>query len=121
MTHFLPLEYTFGIHSTDLAWFKSYLYDRFQKVTVSNMQSDPIKLSCGVPQGSVLGPVLFTFYTTPLTSIINRHNLNHHFYADDTQLLNRALPENIHTLLKTTADCYSDIRKLDDTKQTSSK
>ena len=42
------LEYTFGIHSTALAQFKSYLYDRFQKVSVNNMQSDPVKLSCDV-------------------------------------------------------------------------
>ena len=65
------LEYTFGVHSTALAWFKSYLYDRFHKVSVNNMQSDPVKLSCRVPQSSVLGPVLFTLYTTPLASIIN--------------------------------------------------
>ena len=63
------LEYTFRIHSTSLACFKSYLYDRFQKVSVSNMQSDPVKRPCGVPQGSVLGPVLFTLCTTPLTYV----------------------------------------------------
>ena len=91
------LEHTFGIHNTAFARFKSYLYDRFQTVSVNNMQSDPVNLSCGIPQGSILGPVLFTLYTTPLASIINRHNLNHHFYAKDTQLLNSALPENIHT------------------------
>ena len=57
------------------------------------------------------GPVLFTLLcTTALASIITRHNFNHHFLADDTQLLNSALPENIHTLTKTTPDCYSDIK-----------
>ena len=40
------------------AWFKSYLYDRFQTVSVNNIQSNPVKPSYGVPQGSVLGPVL---------------------------------------------------------------
>ena len=104
------LEYTFGIHSTALAWFKSYLYDRFQKVSANNMRSDPVKLSCGISKGSVLGPVLFYLYTTPLASTITRPNLNHHFYADDTRLLNSALPENINTLLKTTYDCYLDIK-----------
>ena len=101
------LEYTVGIHSTALAWFKSYVYDRFQKVFVNNMQSDPVKRSCGVPQGSVLGPVLFTLYTTPLASIINRHNLNHHFYTDDTQLLASGRHPYYSTHKK--SNCYSDI------------
>ena len=48
--------------------------------------SDKVTLSHGVPQGSVLGPVLFTLYTTPLSAIISSLNINHHLYAGDTQI-----------------------------------
>lgn len=104
------LEHTFGIQNSALSWFRSYLTDRFQIVSVNDIQSQPAKLSCGVPQGSVLGPVLFTLYTAPLANIINQHNINHHFYADDTQLHNSDTPENIPSLLKTTSDCFTEIQ-----------
>ena len=48
--------------------------------------SKPATFSRGVPQGSVLGPVLFTTYTIPIAAICKRHGVKYHIYADDTQL-----------------------------------
>ena len=80
------LQNSFGIEDSALKWFESYLKDRTQTVQISSSCSKDSKLSFGVPQGSVLGPILFTIYTTPLGRIIRQHGLTFHLYADDTQL-----------------------------------
>ena len=104
------LQHTFGISDTALSWFTSYLSNRKQTVLINNKHSKPAHLTCGVPQGSVLGPVLFTLYTSPLSTIIKSHSLRHHFYADDTQLYDSDSPENIQAILSRTSDCYSDVK-----------
>ena len=104
------LQHTFGISDTALSWFSSYLSDRKQTVFINGIYSQSAHLTCGVPQGSVLGPVLFTLYASPLSTIIESHSLKHHFYADDTQLQDSASPENIQTLLTRTSECYSDVK-----------
>ena len=65
-----------------------YLSSRSFTVDINGIKSPPSKLLYGVPQGSVLGPLLFILYTTPLSSIISQSSVNHklEFYADDTQL-----------------------------------
>ena len=80
------LEHWFGITGVALDWLKSYLLDRSQFVSTNGCLSEVAKLTCGVPQGSVLGPLLFTLYTVPLGSLLDKQNLHYHLYADDTQL-----------------------------------
>ena len=76
----------FGVSGKALDWFKSYLTGRRQRIKLGNCLSSRSDLSFGVPQGSVLGPLLFTLYTTPLSSLVSGHAIPHHLYADDSQL-----------------------------------
>ena len=76
----------FGISGPALQWIASYLDERFQIVRIDGEKSKPALLQYGVPQGSVLGPKMYTMYTKPLGHQIRRHGLKYHFYADDTQL-----------------------------------
>jgi hypothetical protein len=76
----------FGFNSTVLSWIKSYLMHRSFYVNLNGSKSSVFQLSYGVPQGSVLGPLLLILYTTPLSTIISKSATNHHLYADDTQL-----------------------------------
>ena len=72
-----------------LCWFKSvksYLENRKQVVNVQGATPCSKDLRCGVPQESVLGPILYVLYTSPLGDIVRNHGLSCHFYADDSQL-----------------------------------
>lgn len=75
-----------GISGTVLKWLTSYLTHRSQFVILGNNKSDITQVRHGVPQGSVLGPTLFSIYMLPLGQIIKKYGLGYHFYADDTQI-----------------------------------
>ena len=74
----------FGIHGTALNWFRSYLSSRCFRVKCNNDFSSSHTCLCGVPQGSVLDPLLFVMYTTQLSTLVSSLSFNHHLYADDT-------------------------------------
>ena len=80
------LQTVFGVTGSALSLLLSYLTDRSQSVLIRQARSSEISLSRGVPQGSVLGPLLFSLYTTPLSHILNASLIQYHMYADDTQL-----------------------------------
>uniref|UniRef100_A0AAR2KHK1 Reverse transcriptase domain-containing protein n=1 Tax=Pygocentrus nattereri TaxID=42514 RepID=A0AAR2KHK1_PYGNA len=103
------LEKMVGITGTALSWFKSYLTDRFQFVRVNNIPSNYTKVRYGVPQGSILGPLLFTLYMLPLGKVIRKHNVNFHCYADDTQLFISAKPDDKQRIKKM-EDCVKDVK-----------
>ena len=96
------LNVYYGISELTLDWFILYLSGRTHSVKVGSTLSHPAVLQYGVPQGSVLGPILFSLYTNPIGSIIHSHSsINYHFYTDDTLLYITLSPEKFsHSMQK---------------------
>ena len=104
------LHHWFGISSTALNLLSSFLSDRFQTVITLTSKSNPVLLEYGVPQGSVLGPLLYSLYTTPLHSIITKYpGLRCHFNADDTQIYLSFSPELASSAFTSIETCIKDI------------
>lgn len=100
-----------NVDGTALDWFESYLTDRQQVVKIRE-ESSSCRLNFGVPQGSVLGPQLFTVYTMPLGRILRAHGLEYHFFADDTQLyvFVRPIRAQVDGAIGRLEQCCKDIR-----------
>ncbi len=112
------LEMDYSITGTALEWFRSYIGHRSQFVIVDGEVSEPSTLEFGVPQGSVLGPKLYSMYTMPLGIELQRPGVKDFHYADDTQLYDSFIDKgnarryecvkNIQESVKTTQEWLSD-------------
>ena len=105
------LKSRLGVEGTALEWFRSYLTDRSQSVSIKGESSEKCELATGVPQGSVLGPSLFSIYTAPLGDLIRSHGISYHFYADDTQLYVSFKPDDATHAISILEACVKDIRE----------
>ena len=97
-----------GISGIALSWTASYLAERSYQVAWRGYVSAPHPLLTGVPQGSVLGPLLFSLYTKSLGSVIKSHGFSYHCYADDTQLF-LSFPPSATQVNEKISACLADI------------
>jgi hypothetical protein len=100
---------SFGITDTAHRWFTSYLAGRSLRVRCGATESELTAMLCGVPQGSVLGPLLFVLYTADLQRLIEQHRLMPHLYADDTQIYGFCRPDNVKELTQRITDCVAEV------------
>ena len=80
------LEVVIGLNDAALDWIRSFLTDRTQLVAYSGRLLSVELVLFGVPQGSVLGPLLYVLYTAELDQIVVSHGLHLHSYADNYQI-----------------------------------
>ena len=107
---FYILEKYIGIDGSALRLILSYFSNCTQRVQIDGIMTDLASLLCGMPQGSVLGPMKFCLYLLPLGAILRHHNIGYHIYADDTQLyISFKCKDPLESLTKLNM-CISDIR-----------
>ena len=101
----------FGVSGAPLRWLQSYLTDRRHYVKLGRHCSSTVQCTAGVPQGSVLGPILFAAYISPVGQLITSHGVEHHQYADDTQLFLAMRASMIRAGLSTLEACTRDVKR----------
>ena len=112
------LRHHFGIQGTVFRWVKNNITDHSQKIVLDDSNnkaavSDHTILKQGVPQGSILGPILFTLYTSPLGAICREYDVSFQSYVDDQQIYLSFSPIQLggkDKCLQSLGTCISDIR-----------
>ena len=94
------LQLSFGLSGIPLRWFKSYLSDRSQMVVLGDSRSQWVEIKLGVPQGSVLGPILYVLFTADIPSLFAKHGATGHLYADNAQAFVHGLPTEQLSLVR---------------------
>ena len=77
---------------------------------MANDCSSKHKLACGVPQGCVLGPIVYSMYTASIADVIKRHGMGYHFYADETQIYLSFNPSDALQSKSRTEECIEDVQ-----------
>ncbi len=102
------LENWVGLSGMALKWFRSYLERRGYYVSLGEHKSKWTSMTCGVPQGSILAPLLFSLYMLPLSQIMRKNQIAYHSYADDTQIY-LALSPNDYSPIDSLYQCIDEI------------
>ncbi len=113
-----------GTNGKALKWFQSYLIERTQTVSVGSSHSKYETLKYGVPQGSLLRPILFSIYNFPIGEIIEKHNICYHLYADDGQLYLAFSPKDSlsqEEVKEKVMKCAKDVKSFNKIKQNDDK
>ena len=103
-------EKMYGICGLPFKWIDSYLTGRSQYVCYNGLSSDVMMIMCGVPQGSVLGPLFFLIYTADVIGVVQKYGFSVHAYADDLQIYAQSYPEDSAQLVSRFSDCVEAVK-----------
>ena len=109
---FHRMQHTFNISGNVLNWIRSYLTDRSFRVLIDDAYSTAQKIPFGMPQGSVVSPMFFTYYTHPVGLILRNHEVMYHSYADDTHIylaFDPRIPREAEHALSKLSNCIDEL------------